>query len=610
MSTIGDLCVTSSVSSDDKLPIWSNANGVTRGLPISVLDGRYLTSADVAALAASPTVETFTAGTDFTPGVSLALTLANQYYSAQNIEVFFDTAYQGPDQYSLVGYGLSFSTVIPVGIQHVYVRGGAVRQTGAPSDGTVTDAKVASGSKLYNRINDWIDVTDFGASQSIDSTSAFTKAAQACNAKGGGTVFIPAGRWSISATITTYPNVEFIGAGENSTIIVPTVANMTLFSCVNAAVTQTYIAFRNMTIAPSVSGVTGISLVLCRFAAVTNITFLGCATNVYIDRGYFFTLDNLTSTSVLSNLAAGSLVLTSSVDTDYVYHATISNYKLVSQGLGSPNQGVYMRRAIDSNITDLHAYGTYPNCTVVVLENDCQAVKMKGLNIDGCAAGVLLQQGAGIAVWPSFTSIANSHIDQPTAYGIHVAGATRTTIKDVMFTPTGAHVNALPIWLDSDAWSSVEGCQISGFSGNAGVQISSSRLARVVNNTIASCNIGVGFSGSPTGCTIDNSYDSVSTPIGGSPVGVGNRIKPSQYGFTPGTSFVPTSPTMPATGVSYTNSTGFTCRVSVMGGTFTGVTINGVAVGISGNNWSGDVQPDETIAITYSVAPNWFWAAK
>lgn len=41
MGTINDLCVTSSVDSSDKLVVWKSADGVTRSLPVSVLDDRY-----------------------------------------------------------------------------------------------------------------------------------------------------------------------------------------------------------------------------------------------------------------------------------------------------------------------------------------------------------------------------------------------------------------------------------------------------------------------------------------------------------------------------------------------------------------------------------------
>lgn len=166
MTTINDLSVASSVSSDDKFPIWQNANGVTRGLPVSVLDARYLSQADIADLAASAKVETFVSSAlpnpgglpTFVAGTTFALTLANQYYSGPNIEVFFDGTFQGPDQYTLIGYGLTFFSPIPLGVQNVYIRGGAARVIGAPSDGTVTDASIASGSWVGNLLGNTVIV--------------------------------------------------------------------------------------------------------------------------------------------------------------------------------------------------------------------------------------------------------------------------------------------------------------------------------------------------------------------------------------------------------------------------------------------------------------------
>lgn len=193
MTTINDLVVSNSFSDDDKFPMWSNANGVTRSLPISALTAAFLTQDDIALLAASTSVEVFTAGVDFIPGVSLTLPLAHVYASAQNIVVHFDTLYQGPDQFSLVLQTLTFSSPIPVGVSKVYVSGGAIRVIGAPSDGTVTASTIAPGSvtapaigpgavtaialaagavgdvaisaasHLYNRIHDIVSVKDFGA---------------------------------------------------------------------------------------------------------------------------------------------------------------------------------------------------------------------------------------------------------------------------------------------------------------------------------------------------------------------------------------------------------------------------------------------------------------
>lgn len=180
MTTINDLSVASSVSSDDKFPIWQNANGVTRALPVSVLDGRYLTQADVASLAADAKVEMFISSIlpnplglpTFVAGTTTSLTLANQYYSAENIEPFFDASFQGPDQYSLIGFGLNFNAPIPVGVQMVYVRGGAARVIGAPSDGTVADSSIAPGSWVGNLLGNTVIVVRDNIAQlrAIDHT--------------------------------------------------------------------------------------------------------------------------------------------------------------------------------------------------------------------------------------------------------------------------------------------------------------------------------------------------------------------------------------------------------------------------------------------------------
>jgi hypothetical protein len=222
MSTIGDLPVATSVCSDDKLPIWSNANGCTRALPISVFDSRYLTQAEVGLLAASPIVETFSAGTDFTPGTTTFVTLANQYYSVANIEVFFDASYQGPDQYSLIGYGLTFISPIPVGVQKVYVRGGQTRIVSAPSAGTVTDASLAPGSnvakaaalavltvtpELFGAVGDWNGTTG------TDNTIAFSLMNAYLLANSGGRVSMAGKYYVPNGWILPCGNIEIDGHG-------------------------------------------------------------------------------------------------------------------------------------------------------------------------------------------------------------------------------------------------------------------------------------------------------------------------------------------------------------------------------------------------------------
>ncbi|MDE2107458.1 MAG: hypothetical protein KGL39_60240, partial [Patescibacteria group bacterium] len=67
------------------------------------------------------------------------------------------------------------------------------------------------------------------------------------------------------------------------------------------------------------------------------------------------------------------------------------------------------------------------------------------------------------------------------------------------------------------------------------------------------------------------------------------------------------TPTMPTSTTVVTNNYGTTAQVSIWGGTVTVVTINGYGMGRTGGDFilnSGD-----TIAITYSSAPTWYWTA-
>ena len=67
--------------------------------------------------------ETFTSGVDFTAGTTTTLTLKESFSSSPRLWIFFDAAFQGDDQYTLTGTSLTFSSVIPVGTNKVYLKG-------------------------------------------------------------------------------------------------------------------------------------------------------------------------------------------------------------------------------------------------------------------------------------------------------------------------------------------------------------------------------------------------------------------------------------------------------------------------------------------------------
>lgn len=97
--------------------------------------------------------------------------------------------------------------------------------------GAVVDASVSSSSKLYNRINDLIDVKDFGATGngSTDDTSAIQAAATFAGY--GGSLYFPKGTYVVSSTITLRGATKLIGDGVSSTIIYRTGNYGDTFEC-------------------------------------------------------------------------------------------------------------------------------------------------------------------------------------------------------------------------------------------------------------------------------------------------------------------------------------------------------------------------------------------
>lgn len=129
------------------------------------------------------TDDTFTSGSGFTPGTTTALTLTVAPGSIQNTWIYFDGIYQADNSIaSLVGTTLTFSSPIPVGVQLVTVKIGSTIAIGTPSDGTVTDASVASNAAIQSsklsflqagagavvrtvqsKLREWISPFDFNA---------------------------------------------------------------------------------------------------------------------------------------------------------------------------------------------------------------------------------------------------------------------------------------------------------------------------------------------------------------------------------------------------------------------------------------------------------------
>lgn len=66
-------------------------------------------------------------------------------------------------------------------------------------------------------------------------------------------------------------------------------------------------------------------------------------------------------------------------------------------------------------------------------------------------------------------------------------------------------------------------------------------------------------------------------------------------------------PAVPATTVAYVNTTGQSAQVTVTGGTVTHIAVNGSDVATA-TDYTATVPAGETITLTYSAAPSWYWS--
>ncbi|CAE6835297.1 hypothetical protein [Paraburkholderia domus] len=79
----------------------------------------------------------FVANVNFTPNVTTTLTLSQSYGAPANVDVHFDTEYQGTDQYAIVGNQIIFTSAIPQGVNKVYIVGGTTMSLMVPAASSV-----------------------------------------------------------------------------------------------------------------------------------------------------------------------------------------------------------------------------------------------------------------------------------------------------------------------------------------------------------------------------------------------------------------------------------------------------------------------------------------
>jgi hypothetical protein len=142
-------------------------------------------------------------------------------------QVYIGGVYQQRSTYTIAGTTLTFSAAPVAGTDNIEFVNFLTSSIGATSADLVTYTPAGSGAvarSAASKFGDVVSVKDFGAVGDgvTDDTAAIQAAVTYVNGLGGGTVYLPQGNYIITAPISIYSNIRFIGAGGESTKITKT----------------------------------------------------------------------------------------------------------------------------------------------------------------------------------------------------------------------------------------------------------------------------------------------------------------------------------------------------------------------------------------------------
>ena len=163
--------------------------------------------------------ETWTADVDYVTGVSNSVPLSRAYGTKANLgTVVMAGIAQDPATYTLVSNNtvLQFNAPIPPGADRIWCVGGTTLSIYVPPDGSVTDEKLAAGSKVHNRAFNATAIDDpeyravgDGVTNNLTSVNAAIDATPVNRTLG-----VPPGAFLVGATPTNPYGVPFGVEGE------------------------------------------------------------------------------------------------------------------------------------------------------------------------------------------------------------------------------------------------------------------------------------------------------------------------------------------------------------------------------------------------------------
>lgn len=489
----------------------------------------------------------------------------------------------------------------------------AADTTTADNGGTVIVATDGGRWKLSN--TPIISVKQFGAKGDgvTNDTSTIQNTINYIKDLGKGEIYIPAGTYLVSSALvlTGVNNAVFAGAGNDATIISTNSATADVFYDAGASWWRT---FRDFSIASSVTKSAG-----------SHFNLTGEKRGLF-DRirltGHFngfnfagFEQTELRSCSVTKPSGAGTAIICGAAGSAgqganlLINACFLRGQDDVTQTntLGNYGIAIYDVDAVWGLNTDV---GAFLQSDVLIAPNTRSANHyFTQCFFDATkSADCVTIQGAGTKQQLNFTACWFASAGKLTGGNAEACGVrcyNAGTYQDIIFSGCRFYNNSgsgmLSAVTNFDA--ALSGCDFYANGASAATNKYGLFWAPAAAGSIGPNASGCRFAGN-TPNDIRFEANSRNYAVVGSHVenGISNAGSGGMLSKNPGYNPVTSTPTVTASPYSYTNTTGDTQTIAIVGGTVSSVTFNGVPVA-SSSNTSVSLPNDNTLTVTYTVAP-------
>lgn len=442
-----------------------------------------------------------------------------------------------------------------------------------------------------------------------DDTAAIQVAIDAANAAGGGIIYFPDGTYLISSHLSLYSNIS-VFSDPGAIIRAQTAFNdKILYALGTIASHLSNIRLYNLTIQGNGASDTQSSN---EFVYIDNLWISNC--RVIDTKGYNpIQVHNSTGVHILDNyiespVSSDSIALSASshceVRGNYCYDPYDTGVVLAA-GCSHCNVEGNMIKRVGAGLTNAQAIAVADTTFSNIIGNTVEGG-------DAAQAGVRMYQDPNTLGYPSDCVVAGNTISAVGQNAISVGSSVdRISVANNLINGCGEH--GINVYQGNHI--TINGnIVMNSAATNSGIILQGASYCNVTDNISSDDQVvhtqGYGIRLIDIG-GVNSQYNTVSNNKAYGNVTLqlelGGSLKLDEaynnHGYNP--VGLLSAPPIPASTVAQTNTFQVQARVYVTGGTVTVIAINGAATGLTSGSFV--LGPNETITLTYSVAPTWTW---